>query len=160
MPHPSQTAPQPQVPVSRTGETVTVACRIPNGIVMQITGLEERLVDRPDGSQVKVKVAIPASERFTLNGCAKYRGGSKEVPHEIFQGAGLTFGVPADLFDAWIKANKDADFVKKGLVFAHRRDTRGQAVEHSLEASGMEPIDPNDKSKWPPEFRRDISKAA
>ena len=146
-----------QSPVRTTGETVTVACRLPLGLIMQLHDFEERMSDRPDGSQRKIKVAVPASDRVVLNGCAKYRGGRHENAHEIYQGAGLTFGVPKDLFERWMEANKDSDFVKKGLVFAHVRDTRGQAVDHSNERSGMEPIDPKSVA---PEFQRAIQTAA
>ena len=82
-------------------------------------------------------VAVAISERIKLNGSAKFRGGERQTEHDIHHGAGITFGVPRDEFEAWLAENEDADFVKKGLVFAHERDVQGKAKEHRTEMTGM-----------------------
>ena len=137
--------------MAAAGQTVTVGCRLPTGLYMQIFELETQKVDRPDGTQKEVKVAVAKSQRVKLNGAAKFRGGGKEMAHDIRHGAGLTFGVDADLFAAWMKANADTEIVKNGLVFAHRtNDIEAQAKDHRAQRTGLEPLD---SRNLPDEFK-------
>ena len=112
---------------------------------------------RIDGTTYAVKKAfVVEGSQVTFNGSAKYRGGGREKPHEIFQGAGLTFGVDADFFEQWSRSPQGAELVKNGHVFAHRRDTHGKAIEHKAVVTGLEPLDPKN---LPPEFRGKIEAA-
>lgn len=108
------------------------------------------------GGIEKRKRAAPFGEAVKINGPAKAYG--KESVHEIKQGAGLTFGVDADHFAAWMEANKDSDAVKKGFIFAAAKtgDAVAQAKERFAEKTGLEQID---RFNLPPEFRQSIATA-
>jgi hypothetical protein len=139
------------------GETLTVACRVPNGLVLQVFGSEDWQEPLMGGGYKPVQRAFVRHDmgRVTLNGPARKIGA--DTPYEIRHGVGLTHGVDAALFNAWLEQNKDSDIVKKGLVFASPkpRDVVAQAKERRGEKSGMEPIDPNN---LPPEFQRRTSR--
>ncbi len=138
--------------------TVTVACKLPNGLVLQLFQMED--YDEPllAGGYRRVKRARPETKdgfthKVKLNGCARRIG--RDSPHEIRNGVGLTFGVDADFFDEWLKRNADADFVRKGLVFAQTkaREVEAQARDHRTLKSGFEPLDPK---SLPDEFKGKI----
>ena len=147
----------PSSPVATTGETLTVGCKLPNGIMLQLYELRDVEIERPDGTVRPIKKAFASSEAIKLNGCAKFRGGGKETLHDIRNGAGLTFGVPADLFRQWIRENADAEYIKRGLVFAHKsNDIQAQSKDHVSLRSGLEPLNQAD---LPAEFKGKIEKA-
>ena len=167
MAHPSQPQPsarppvQPSTldPVSRTGETVTVACKLPLGIMMQVFEMEDAEEIVGAGAVRKFKRARAVGPAIKLNGSAKYRGSDHETLHDIRHGAGLTFGVPKDAFDRWVEANKDNEFISKGLVFAHRSDAQSMAAERVSVKTGLEPVDPKAKV-LDPETRGVVEQAA
>lgn len=69
----------------------------------------------------------------------------------VIGGHGVTEGVPAELWGAWLKENKDRDLVKNGFVFAraNSKDVKAEAKEKTREKSGTEPMKPpkNDELK-------------
>ena len=141
--------------------TTTVACKVPTGMVLSLYRMEDHDEPLLHGGYRTVKRAvldtkpnIPA--RVKLNGCARRIGG--ETPHEVAHGAGLTFGVDADFFTAWLKQNAETEIVQKGLVFAQVKagDIQAQAKDHRALKSGLEPIDPKN---LPPEFKGKIETA-
>ena len=141
--------------------TVTVACKLPTGLVMQLYQMQD--VDEPlmAGGYRTVKRAFPEtkpgfSQSVKLNGSARRVG--RDSPHEIRNGVGLTFGVDADFFNEWMKRNADADFVRKGLIFAQTKTTEvdAQARDQQSLKTGMEPIDPKN---LPAEFKNKIETA-
>ncbi len=69
--------------------------------------------------------------------------------HPIVEGVALTFGVPKAFWDRWLAANKDAMFVKNGLVFAHEQpaSVEDMAKERVLQKSGLERLDPKNLPK-------------
>jgi hypothetical protein len=101
--------------------TVTVGCKLPHGLMLDIT---------EEGK---------AGRRFRIKG-SNSAG--------IIGGFGLTPGVPKDLWDAWHKKHEQLEFVRNGLVFAY--DKTGDASARAKEvggdlSSGLDPIDPNKK---------------
>lgn len=149
-PVPAATEPQldqPKVdasPRERTGETVTVACKIPNGIYIQLWDMVDVLEMGPLGARAVSKARRrPGFAPIRLNG--------PSVPHNmsarytIAGGFALTEGVPRGAFDEWLSQNADADFVRNGLVFCAPRaaDAMDMAREKESVRSGMEPIDPD-----------------
>lgn len=99
---------------------VTVACNVSIGIVMEAPGKESKIIRGP-----AVKYGeIPA---FVISG-----------------GYALTPNVDADLYDAWMVANKSSDMVQNHCIFAHAKtsDASAQAKEMIDEKSGLEPLDP------------------
>jgi hypothetical protein len=136
--------------------TVTVACKVPNGILLQIYEFETRQVSVMAGGLREVKIAKPLPWSHRLNGPAKKLG--QEVGYSIIQGAALTHGVDADNFAIWMSQRKGDLIVKNGLVFAHAKpeSVAAQAAEHRDQRSDFEPIDPKN---LPPEFRNKIEPA-
>lgn len=69
----------------------------------------------------------------------------------IIGGHGITDDVPSELWEAWLKENKDRDLVKNGFVFAHsnKKDVKAEAAEKTKTKSGTEPMKPpkNDELK-------------
>lgn len=138
--------------------TVTVGCKIPNGLMLQIYNMVDH--DEPvfGGGVRVVKRAVQVGPRIKINGPARYMG--QELPHDIKGGCGLTYGVDADFFAKWLEQNKDAPYVRNGLVFAQPTGKPGeiesQIRDHKKLKSGMEPLD---LENLPPEFRNKIEKA-
>lgn len=122
--------------------TVTVACRLPHGIMIQAYNMIEASEPVMGGGSRTVKKAIPRGKSFHVLGTAVPHG--HQLPLE--NGFMLTHGVDADTFNAWYQDNKDQDFIKNGLVwaFASSKDTdiRARAKELRDIKSGFERIDP------------------
>lgn len=136
--------------------TVTVACKIPNGVVLQVYTMETVSVPVMAGGFRDVKLAKQLPWRQKLNGPARKIG--EDLPYQVIHGFALTHNVDADKFALWLEQYKDTDMVKNGLVFAQLKtnDTIAQANEHKGQISGYEPIDPKN---LPPEFRKKIETA-
>lgn len=60
----------------------------------------------------------------------------------VVGGHGITEDVPKELWELWLRANKDRDLVKNGFIFAHEkeRDTKSEAVEKKNNKSNTEPL--------------------
>jgi hypothetical protein len=73
--------------------TVTVACKIPNGLVLNANG-----------------------QTVTIAGPIRAVPGTPAKPYP--GGYELTPGVDADLWTAWSREHSDSDALKNGLIFA------------------------------------------
>jgi hypothetical protein len=143
---------------ARTGETVTVACKLPNGMVMRTYTFREKSFQNQNGDWRTEMVAHPDPEEYYLNGFAinpaEFMNG--EMPRQIAGGFGLTTGIPKEFWEKWHKQNEPTDLVKNSLVFSYSslEGARAQAKEKMGIKSGLEPFDP-DK---PPAFLRRIKR--
>lgn len=108
--------------------TVSVACKIPNGIVMQMG--EKKVVLH--GSNVAID-----KTNFILS------------PHLAPNGFGITNNVDEDFFKAWMAEHKTLEAVKNGLIFAASKsnDTIAQTKDRKDIKTGLERIDPNKPAK-------------
>lgn len=99
--------------------TVCVACKLPNGIILELKG-EER-----------VKIAGPAVPWG--------------APPRDVGGYALTHNVDADFYARWEKVYKDWLPVKRGLIFSSPKsqDAEARAREMKNEKTGLEPINPD-----------------
>ncbi len=101
--------------------TCTVACKIPNGLTLQLYTMEDSWEPSPSGAR-PVKKAMKSGEPVTLNGFSRPAGG-EPAPQEIIGGFGLTHGVSSKFMSDWFEQNADLDVVKNGLIFfADNRD--------------------------------------
>ena len=113
-------------------EMITVACKLPNGLHLDLS---------KDGQRT----------RFTLRGNALPRGAdrddSKEYPR-VIGGFALT-EIPKLFWDAWFATHKEIPAVRNGLIFARAKpaDTAAMAAEKAELRSGMEPLDPKKPAK-------------
>ena len=130
------------IPKGNSGETVTVGCKLPHGLILRIFNMIE--VDEPvmGGGSRKVPTARERAERVTINGCAHMQNKAPNAP--ISSGFALTHGVNKDFWDLWLTQNKDSDMVRNGLIFAQGKpaDTEAEAKEKELVRSGLERLDP------------------
>lgn len=143
-------------PRSTSGETVTIGCRMPNGLLLRLHEFIE--YDEPlyGGGYRRSKIARPVGEAIKLNGCAinvaaVAAGEMPEFP--IIGGFGLTSGVPKEFWDAWHEQNKTTELVRNGIVFVAKNEAAGTAMARERAGqvrSGLEPINPQ---KLPAEFQ-------
>lgn len=108
---------QDTVTEKRASETVTVGCKLPNGL------------------HCDIKQAGQPVERFTLAGT----NGSR-----VIGGFGITRDVPRKSWERWLALNEGLDFVKNGFVFAmgQAESVESKAKELASMRNGMEPKDP------------------
>lgn len=142
--------------------SVVVACKIPNGLILQLEKREEAIEPSPAGGR-KIEVGRKIGDPVKLNGCAIPMTGQPPA-HQITGGFGLTV-VPKDFWDKWVKQNEGLDVLVNGLVFAHekRETTEAKAREMKGLRSNMEPLDPDsrnaDKSFKDPRMMKGVTKA-
>jgi hypothetical protein len=135
--------------------TVTVACRLPHGLVLQHQ-TERKYSEPTQAGYREVSAFVRTGDKIVINGFAQHVGTANDK--QIVGGYALTHGVDADFFAKWLTQNAEHPAVEAGLVFAHEKPAmaEGKAREHRKNASGLEPIDPEN---LPAEFRRSISTA-
>jgi len=122
--------------------TVTVACKTPNGLLLRNFKMVEHHEMVMGGGRKKTTRAEQVGETVRIHGTAVPFG--KTPPCLIVGGYALTPGIDAEFFTAWIDANADLDAVKNGLVFAHETESfvADQAKECKGLRSGLEPLNP------------------
>ena len=133
-----------------TAATVTVACKVPNGLILRLGTMETSPVPilgggtrsekrwRYDGAQVRINGPKRAVE-----------GGDPSSP--IANGYALTFGVPSEFMKRWMADNKDSDIVQKGLIVVHekRDELKAMTAEHRDTRTGLEPMAQDDDKRIP-----------
>jgi hypothetical protein len=128
---------------SSSSDSVTVACKIPNGLILRVFKMVERPESGPLHSRT-VKVSEQVGDSITIHGPA-YATGSLPT-YTIIGGYALTSNVPREFYETWQEQNKDSTFVQNKLVFAYESHDHavGQAKELEKKKSGLEPIDPEE----------------
>lgn len=96
---------------------VTVGCKLPAGILMQLGHGE-------------------AKKTVKLNGVNAAK---------VIGGFGLTDNVDEAFFDEWVRVNGELKFLKAGHVFKMPSvgEATARAMDYEKLRSGMEPLDPN-----------------
>jgi hypothetical protein len=108
------------LPVETRSPTVTIACKLPNGLHMD---LKHPLTGEPH----RVTVRGPLNARIVSNGF------------------GMTSGVDRDFAEAWFKAYSKYHPVVTGQIFAEelKADAKAHARENRDVKTGLEAKDPN-----------------
>lgn len=140
---------------ARTGDTVTVACKIPMGLVLHIDDMVEETEPTPTGFR-KITIARKRDETYTVVGPSidlarlqQDRGLHKIVIH----GCGLTPDIPLEFWEEWLEQHRDHPLVKNGQIFAQSTEAKARAHAKEMKdvRSGLEPIDPtNPQAHMPP----------
>lgn len=128
---------------------VTVACKLPNGLKLQIYDMEEGSEPVMGGGTKTVKRAVSVGEPVKLNGVAVPFG---KVPnYMIVGGYALTTGVDAQLFRRWMRDNWDSPIVTNKLILVHedKVNVSDAAKDHDSIRSGLEPITPDKDPRIP-----------
>lgn len=135
----------PAVSVKESAATVCVACKIPNGIWARV--FRKETIHEPvyGGGVRETTRAVQVGDPVLFKGPAAPFGKMPNAPIE--EGFALTHGVPASFWNQWLEDNKDSDFVKNGLIFAHEEGASisTMARENASRLSGLEPLNPETK---------------
>jgi len=134
---------------SRTGETVTVACKMPHGIVIRGFRSAMRSVPVMGGGVRDEKYFEPDGREVTILGNARPVGG--EFRTRVVMGFALTQGVPKDLWEEWLASNKSMPAVRNGLIFAlgSTSEVAEEARNRGKLRSNLEPLNPNGDPRRP-----------
>lgn len=141
---------------ARTGSTVTVGLKLPNGLVLQLQ--EKVKVSYPvlGGGMREVEESrpMPDQQTYTLHGNRAPFGVQPRCL--IVAGYAMTPGIPKDFWDMWLSQNSKLDIVKGGFIMAHASQDHvsGYAKEHRGERSGLEPITPGKDPRIPKRPKR------
>jgi hypothetical protein len=129
---------------SSRGNTVTVACKMPHGMLLRLFVFEDHNELVLGGGMKTIKRAVQVGEMVRLNGYAVPHGQERITP--VAGGFGLTV-VDAEFMEKWMEDNQDLDAVKNGLIFVHESNEMavGQAKEYKGLRNGLEPLDPDTK---------------
>ena len=126
-------------------ETVTVACKFPNGYVLCAFDPVEDIENTPNGTRSVKRFRRRPGSDFKLNGVSHRQ--NMMPKSEIMNSFAITTGVPKDIWDNWYSYFKDTDAVRNGMIFAHGKveSVRAETSEKQKEKSGLERLDPNAK---------------
>ena len=119
-------------------ETVTVACKIPNGLQLQLRSYREE-----DDRGIKSKVFAPAATRSVrVRGPAVAWG--KQPAFVIAGGYALTPNVDKAHWEAWLAENRTNEVVTGLYIFALPKAAEAESEARQMESvkSGLEPINP------------------
>lgn len=137
---------KPAVQTRKAGATVTVACKVQNGVVLQLCQKAAYTEDTPAGPRERVRYD-KVGKRITVRG-PSYPMVAPPGFHgrpQVVGGYALTPGIDADFFEEWMRQNKLNPIVANHMIFAHgsRSDAVSEAREKAGLRSGFEPIDPD-----------------
>jgi hypothetical protein len=121
---------------------VTVACKLPNGLLLRIFQTVDDNEATPTGFRA-VKRAEQVGETVQINGAAVPKGETRD--YLIIGGYALTPNIDKDFFDEWLRQNAEHPAVKASLIFAHAKESivTGKAKEQKALLSGLEPLNPD-----------------
>ena len=128
------------------GGMVMIACKAPNGIVLDLDRYEVLNIEK--GIIRTHKGPMPP---VTLKGWAAPFG----QPPGTVGGYGLT-AVPADFWEAWFSVNANSPLLADKIILPPHKDTHAQAKDHAEVPQMFRPAREGDV----PGVKRDDAKAA
>ena len=144
--------------LAKTGSsTVTVGCRIPNGLVLRLFDMEDHDEQLMGGGVKTVRRAVPSARLpVKLNGPARFQG--KDAEYQILHGVGLTHNVDAEFFAESQRKNRRASYADPKMLFAQAKSAEAEAEAKDKRSlmSGLERFNPD---KPPAEFLGKIKTA-
>jgi hypothetical protein len=124
--------------------TVTVASKFPMDFTLRLFDFVKRYEPVMGGGVREYKIAErrPGSGEFIVQGNSWAQ--NKGAHQQINCGYAITHDIPKAFWGEWLEQNKEADFVKNGMLFAHAEtaSTMAEAREKEKERSGLERLDP------------------
>lgn len=128
-----------------SGDTVTVGCKLPHGIVLQVNRAEKHHEPVLGGGSREIERWVPTGARYFVRGTAHPQN---EAPKAlIYEGFALTSGIPADVWAEWCKQHADADVLDRDRpllrAFARPADTEAWAHESRSARTGQERLNPD-----------------
>lgn len=127
---------------NKAGSTVTVACKIPMGLVLRVFDMVPEREPVMGGGFREVTRAREFPKRAVINGFSYPQNAAPACA--IVGGYALTPDVDRELWEKWLEQNKESDMVVNGLIFAHTTtsDATDQSKELEKTRSGLERLDP------------------
>ena len=121
--------------------TVTVACKIPNGLELRAMESYEWHEPVMGGGTRPVTLFRQKGDSVVVKGPAAPEGVGIVNPG----GYHMTSGIDADFWAAWLEQNKDTPLVKSHMVYALAREDSAISKGRELAdtKSGMERLDPS-----------------
>jgi hypothetical protein len=128
--------------------SVTVACKIPQGLKLQL----QHKISRPmpagrggDNDYVMTDVNVFGGPAYHVFGPSMpAMGGIPDgyiLPPALEGGFAFTPGIPADFWEKWLEQNRLADYVLNRMIFAlDPAGAKAKATELKAEKSGLEPL--------------------
>jgi hypothetical protein len=139
-------------------DTVTVACKLPHGLVLRLFGMQKTRHPVLGGGYIEVEESYELEDkgRVLIGGIAAPFGHSPASP--IANGFALTYNVDAEFFALWLSQNDKTEIVRNRLIFAVAKQTDIPTKTAEVESvkSGLEPLDP---LNLPREFRGRVQRA-
>jgi hypothetical protein len=133
---------KPIAPNAVASDTVTVACKLPHGVVLRLFDVVPRQETRNDGTTTMTTVAVEREEtRVVIKGTMSLLGKEPRMP-TVFDFA-ITPGVPRRIWEEWLSQMAGSDMVKNRLIFASETSARAsdEAKEYVTHRTGLEPVD-------------------
>lgn len=130
---------EPAAQAKKSGEKVTVACKLPHGMRLRLFRMVDGVENVAGNTMRTVQRAQQIGPDVVIKGVAVEFGKDKVLT----AGFALTSGVDKEFFDEWLKQNQHHDAVKNHLIFAAstRDAVEGEAGEHKKQKTGLEPLD-------------------
>lgn len=141
---PEIASPAIQSPEPKSTTMVTVACKIPNGIILQLCKETKYWEETPGGARERTRFD-KVGPRYLVAGPAYPNGQAPKdypEPPPIAGGFALTSDIPKDFWEQWLVQNRETSFVVNGQVFGMATFDRaqGESREQKEIVSGFEPI--------------------
>jgi hypothetical protein len=141
---------------STSNATVMVASKAPFDIILKLYDLVEKSEPVMGGGYREFK---QYQERLTVkpiviqgNSWAQNQG-----PHQrIVGGYAITHGVPKAFWDEWYEQNRNSDYIKNEMIFAHTEEASvtSKATDMAEARSNIERLDPKNLPKGLQESER------
>lgn len=124
--------------------TVSVCCKLPNGLDLQLCDLVENSVATVGANVKTIKEPRRYGEIVHINGNATKFGEPR--PFEVSRGYAVTHGVDESFWNLWEKQNEGSPLLKNHIVFAlvKPQEIHGKTKEYEAVRTGLEPLDKDD----------------
>lgn len=125
-----------------SGGKVTVGCKLPNGLILRLFQMVDRVENVAGGGTRTFKISEQIGEPVVIKGNKLPFG---EVPeYQIVGNYALTAGVDAEFFRMWMDQNAGHEAVKNGLIFAasNQADAIDISKDNRDRRSGLEAVVP------------------
>jgi len=134
-------------PAAATGNMVSVACKLPHGLILRAQTKQRRTGAQMGGGTQEFEIYEPTGDQAVVKGYLHPQA-------LIVDGAAIT-QVPRDIWENWLELNKTSDLVKGGFVKGHDRHefAVGHAQDVARVRNGLEPIDPDNPGSRLPKTR-------
>ncbi|TAL90910.1 MAG: hypothetical protein EPN62_00810 [Candidimonas sp.] len=142
-----------------SNSTVVVASKLPMDLILKLFDFKRQSEPVMGGGMREYKIAQPRPDTkvFVVQGNSfpQNKGAHQQIAH----GFAITRDIPKAFWDEWLEQNKNSDYVRNGMIFAHEESASTMAEAHEKEGvkSNLERLDPNnlpDGLKTSDEMRR------